>query len=164
MTIVVGIPGVQGPPGTGINVRGAWSSTATYAINDCVTYNGSSYTALTASVGAEPDITPLQWSLFVAGALNMIGSNGSHAGAAGLVPAPAADAQGRFLRGDGTWAPGAVSALTYNGSSQLTGYTEDGIAYALTYNGDGTLNTITGGGSVGTCSYTSGVFTGISYT
>jgi YD repeat-containing protein len=60
--------------------------------------------------------------------------------------------------------PGALSNLTYNGSGQLTGYTEDGIVYTLTYNGDGTLNTITGGGSVGTCSYSSGVFTGISYT
>jgi YD repeat-containing protein len=61
-------------------------------------------------------------------------------------------------------APGAVSGLTYNGAGQLTGYTEDGIAYELAYNTDGTLNTITGGGSVGTCSYSSGVFTGISYT
>jgi YD repeat-containing protein len=57
-----------------------------------------------------------------------------------------------------------VSGLTYNGSGQLTGYTEDGIAYVLTYNTDGTLNTITGGGSVGTVSYSSGAPTGISYT
>lgn len=65
MVMVIGVPGDQGPPGTGINIRGAWSSTAIYAINDCVTYNGSAYTALSASIGAEPDITPLQWNLFV---------------------------------------------------------------------------------------------------
>lgn len=166
MTIVVGIPGVQGPPGTGINVRGAWSSTATYAINDCATFDGSAYVALQPNIGAQPNITPLQWSLFVAAglAIQMTGSSGTAAGTAGSVPAPGADAQGRFLRGDGTWAPGAISDLTFNGSGQLSGYTEDGIAYALAYNGDGTLNTITGGGSVGTVSYNAGAVTGISYT
>lgn len=65
MIIKTSTPGPQGPPGTGINVRGAWVSTDTYAINDCVTYNGSAYTALSPSVGAEPDVTPLQWNLFV---------------------------------------------------------------------------------------------------
>jgi YD repeat-containing protein len=99
----------------------------------------------------------------VGGASPMTGSNGTVAGTGGTVPAPGADAQGRFLRGDGTWAPGAISGLTYS-NGQLTGYTEDGIAYTLAYNGDGTLHTITGGGSVGTLSYTSGVFTGVSYT
>jgi hypothetical protein len=58
-------PGPDGPPGTGINPRGAWSSTTQYEVNDCVQYNGSAYTALATSIGAEPDITPLQWSLFV---------------------------------------------------------------------------------------------------
>ncbi|AOY96835.1 hypothetical protein BKK79_36070 [Cupriavidus sp. USMAA2-4] len=67
MTVILAsTPGLQGPPGVGINPRGAWSATTTYAINDCVTYNGSAYTALTPSVGAEPDITPLQWNLLVA--------------------------------------------------------------------------------------------------
>lgn len=69
MTVILAsTPGLQGPPGKGINLRGTWSSTVAYAINDCVTYNGSAYTALTASVGAQPDITPMQWNLFVAGA------------------------------------------------------------------------------------------------
>ena len=34
---------------------------------------------------------------------DMVGATASEAGAAGLVPAPAAGKQASFLRGDGTW-------------------------------------------------------------
>jgi chitodextrinase len=60
MTIVVGIPGIQGPPG--LNWRNAWSSTATYAQGDGVSYNGASWIALSASVNVPPGNAPLQWS------------------------------------------------------------------------------------------------------
>lgn len=46
---------------------------------------------------------------------NMKGATSSAAGAAGLVPAPAAGAQGKFLRGDGTW-------QTIASSSKLDAY------------------------------------------
>src|SRR4029077_12753633 len=39
-----GIPGPAGEPG--VTWRGAWSSSSAYAVNDAVTYNGSSYRAL----------------------------------------------------------------------------------------------------------------------
>jgi YD repeat-containing protein len=96
-------------------------------------------------------------------AVTMTGSTGSAAGTSGSVPAPAADKQGAFLRGDATWSLGAISNMVFT-SGQLTGYTEDGIAYTLAYNGNGTLNTISGGGTVGTVQYTSGAVSGISYT
>ena len=160
MTIVVGIPGVQGPPG--LSWQGAWSSTVTYSQGQGVSYNGSSYIALTASLNVAPSAAPLQWSLLVQ-APAMSGSTGESAGSAGMVPVPAADRQGAFLRGDGTWAPGSITGMTYS-AGQLTGYTEDGIAYALAYNGNGTLNTITGGGSAGTVQYIGGAVSGISYT
>ncbi len=41
---------------------------------------------------------------------NMKGATSSAAGTAGLVPAPAAGAQGKFLRGDGTWQAIATSS------------------------------------------------------
>lgn len=154
-------PGPDGPPG--LNWRGAWSSTATYEQGDGASSGGAAWVALSPNQNVVPGTAPLQWSLLVQ-APAMVGSTGEAAGSAGSAPAPAADRQGAFLRGDGTWVPGALSNLTYNGSGQLTGYTEDGIAYALTYNGDGTPNTITGGGTVGTFAYSSGVFAGISYT
>lgn len=59
--LVVSTPGPQGPPG--LNWRGAWSSTATYAQGDGVSYSGASYIALSASVNAPPGSAPLQWSL-----------------------------------------------------------------------------------------------------
>lgn len=162
MTIIkVSTPGPQGPPG--LSWQGPWVSTAVYMQGQGVSFGGAAWLALSSSQNVVPGTAPLQWSLIVE-APAMVGSNGSTAGSAGSVPPPGASSQGRFLRGDGTWAPGAVSNLTYNGSGQISGYTEDGIAYTLAYNGDGTLNTITGGGSVGTVSYSNGVVTGISYT
>lgn len=159
MTIVVGIPGVQGPPG--LNWRQAWSSTATYAQGDGVSYNGAAYIALSASQNVIPGTAPLQWSVLVQTPA-MVGSNGTAAGVAGLVPAPAANKQGANLRGDGTWSLGAVSNMVFT-SGQLTSYQEDGITYTLAYNGNGTLNTISGAGTVGTVQYSSGAVTGISY-
>ena len=43
---------------------------------------------------------------------NMTAATDSAAGKAGLVPAPAAGAQGKFLRGDGTWQAVATSGLS----------------------------------------------------
>ena len=43
---------------------------------------------------------------------NMTAATDSAAGKAGLVPAPAAGAQGKFLRGDGTWQAIAASGLS----------------------------------------------------
>ena len=43
---------------------------------------------------------------------NMTAATASAAGKAGLVPAPAAGAQGKFLRGDGTWQAIATSGLS----------------------------------------------------
>lgn len=41
----------------------------------------------------------------------MTGASASAAGAAGLVPAPAAGSQGKYLKGDGTWDSPAMSEL-----------------------------------------------------
>lgn len=44
---------------------------------------------------------------------NMVSSSASSAGKAGLVPAPAAGDQNKYLRGDGTWAsPAAQTTIT----------------------------------------------------
>lgn len=53
----------------------------------------------------------------------MTGANGSTAGKAGFVPAPAASDNTKFLKGDGTWAEASVtvdnSTITKNGSNQI---------------------------------------------
>lgn len=49
---------------------------------------------------------------------NMGGASASAAGRAGLVPAPAAGAQGRYLRGDGTWQTPPDTNTTYSAATQ----------------------------------------------
>ena len=57
----------------------------------------------------------------------MSGANGTTAGTAGAVPGPAATDNGKFLRGDGTWAApaataaGATNQIQYNSGGALTG-------------------------------------------
>src|SRR3984893_13811180 len=57
---VQGIQGIQGTNGTngaGFNPRGSWNSATSYAINDVVSCNGSSYVAVVAAAGQQPDLT-----------------------------------------------------------------------------------------------------------
>ena len=53
-----------------------------------------------------------------AAAVVMKGASVSAAGAAGLAPAPAAGAQGKYLRGDGTWQTPPDTNTTYNAATQ----------------------------------------------
>lgn len=63
----------------------------------------------------------------------MGGATASAAGSTGLVPAPAAGAQGKFLRGDGTWqnvaSPGTATASAF-GLVKI-GYTQNGKNYPV---------------------------------
>jgi len=68
---LTGATGAQGPQGaagangTGFNFRNTFSSTATYAVNDVVTYGGSTYVAITANGPntQTPDQNPTAWSV-----------------------------------------------------------------------------------------------------
>jgi hypothetical protein len=57
--------------GPSINWRGPWSAATSYALNDAVSFGGSSYIATGASTGAEPDVSPGYWNL-----LAQIGTTG----------------------------------------------------------------------------------------
>jgi predicted RecA/RadA family phage recombinase len=68
-TGATGAIGAQGPTGpAGINWRGAWSSSNTYAIGDAVSYSGSSYIAVQAGSNKEPDTQTTYWNVLAAGA------------------------------------------------------------------------------------------------
>lgn len=56
---------------------------------------------------------------------NMVAASASAAGKAGLVPAPAAGAQGKFLRGDGTW----QSVLTSVPATSVQKWATDPVTY-----------------------------------
>jgi microcystin-dependent protein len=60
----VGPQGAVGPQGTGVNYRAAWNGASNYAINDAVSYGGSSYVALKTSVGVVPGTDPTTWGIF----------------------------------------------------------------------------------------------------
>lgn len=97
-----GPPGADGPPG--LNWRGAWSSTATYAVDDGVSFNGSSYIAILPSVGETPNpVSSNYWDLLAAQGLP--GSSG--ASAMGVVSSLA---QLRTITGS-AWAAGTYSAV-----------------------------------------------------
>lgn len=72
---------------------------------------------------------------------NMTGATSSTAGAAGLVPAPAAGKQTSFLRGDGTWVVPTNTTYAQATSSVLglikIGYTESGKNYPVELNSSG---------------------------
>ena len=67
---------------------------------------------------------------------NMTAATASAAGKAGLVPAPAAGAQGKFLRGDGTWqaiASSGLSAYPVGSIYQSTGSTSPAALFGGTW-------------------------------
>ena len=68
-----GDQGIQGPTGgqgekgdqgdPGLTYRGMWSSGVTYAADETVTYNGSSYISLRINIGKNPSLSPDDWGL-----------------------------------------------------------------------------------------------------
>lgn len=66
-----GPQGVQGAAGMGFTWRGAWNSSTAYSVNDTVSYNGSSFVAVSANTNMSPsggaatytfDTSTQQWS------------------------------------------------------------------------------------------------------
>jgi len=83
----IGLTGPQGPQGAtgatgqtgpqGMTWQGLWNISKTYALNDAVTYNGSSYISLIANnTGNEPDTAPGDWS--VVASVGAAGPAGPH--------------------------------------------------------------------------------------
>ncbi len=81
-------------------------SNTTYALSK----SGSTIT-LTGSDGSKSSVTDSDTNTTYG---NMKAATASAAGKAGLVPAPAAGAQSKFLRGDGTWQPAPASVTPTN--------------------------------------------------
>ncbi len=94
-----GLAGLAGAPGStgpaGINFRGTWRSSASYAPEDAVTFDGSTYLATAANVLVEPDLNASVWSLLAAA-----GSNGP-SGVAGVAASLQVGAVTTGLAGSG---------------------------------------------------------------
>lgn len=76
-TGAAGAPGATGPQGPPVSFRGGWLVSSSYAVGDSVSYSGSSYIALAANTGREPDVSPDAWGLLAAaGAAGSTGPQG----------------------------------------------------------------------------------------
>jgi len=73
--------GATGPSGAvGMNFRGAWTTGTNYAVNDAVTYGGSTYLAQSAGANFEPDLYPSYWTVIAqAGVTGAAGATGAAA-------------------------------------------------------------------------------------
>ena len=68
---------------SGLNFQGAYDSAAVYAVDDFVTYQGSSYISLiAANMGNTPGGNPTQWGVLAQGGVGLVGPQGP-AGAKG---------------------------------------------------------------------------------
>ena len=129
-----GPAGAAGANGAaGLTYQGAYSSGANYAVNDGVTYNGSSYISLVAANhGNAPDSSPADWAVLAqvgaAGAAGVAGPMRALLAAAGAAgPAGAQGAAGAAgaagSTSEGAWVTGsgyAVNdAVTYGGATYL---------------------------------------------
>ena len=85
-----GATGPQGTAGGTANWRGAWSISTSYALDDAISYSGSSYVAILAGTGEEPDTATTYWQLVAqGGAAGATGATGA-AGATGATGATGA--------------------------------------------------------------------------
>ena len=113
-----GPAGVAGTNGSGFDLRNAFDASASYAIDDVVTYNGSTYVAIAASTGPNnptPNTNASVWSVMAQeGATGTPGAQGSarSTGATG--------AQGP------TGAPGTAGATGPQGPAGASPFTLDG--------------------------------------
>lgn len=124
---LAGPQGPQGPPGpsggavTGLNYRGTYSSTATYAVNDFVSYDGSSYISVTAgNQGNVPGASSLAWALLAQGGTGLIGPQGPTGpqGAQGLTGAQGpVGPQGPAGTAGANGSPGMVYRGTYSSTT-----------------------------------------------
>lgn len=125
-TGLMGLTGAQGPQGpqgpagtngTGFDFRNAFATSDTYAVNDVVTYNGSTYVAIAANGPSSqtPDQNPTAWSVMAQqGATGPTGATGA-AGATGP--------QGPIGLTGATGATGTTGAAGAQGPMGLQGLT-----------------------------------------
>jgi hypothetical protein len=129
-----------------MNFRGAWATTTTYAVNDAVTYGGSTYLAQSANSNLEPDMFTTYWTVIAqAGTIGPTGAAGA-AGSAATVSVGAVS----------TLAAGSQAIVTNTGTSQAAV-----LNFGIPQGAQGAAGT---GGSSGTSSGSfAGVYHSVSY-
>lgn len=135
----VGAAGASGP--VGLVYQGTYASTSNYALNDAVTYGGSSYISLVpGNRGNAPDQSSAQWSVLgkaggpgaagPAGAAGPSGVTGPQGAGGAPGPTGANGSTGISFRGAWTAGTGytALDAVTFNGSTYLAQSSNSSVA------------------------------------
>ena len=123
VTGATGATGAMGPAGSaangaGLAYRGEYASGTNYAVNDLVTFQGSSYISLLAgNLGNTPSLSAAQWGVLALAAVGSTGATGA-TGAAGSV--------GLTGPGGPVGATGAAGAKGATGSAGLPGMVYQG--------------------------------------
>ena len=137
----MGASGAQGPAGPqgiaglgGVNYRGAYSSAVNYALNDGVTFHGSSYVSTVGgNAGHTPDVSPNFWGLLAAaGAAGTAGSAGADGVNGATGPTGPAGAQGVAGVAGAKGADGAPGIVFRGAYGSTTNYA---LNDAVTYGG-----------------------------
>ena len=64
--LYLGLKGIDGAPGTNVNMQYTWNSVTTYEVNDLVVYGTNIYVALEENTNVIPDANPNTWLVFLA--------------------------------------------------------------------------------------------------
>jgi Collagen triple helix repeat (20 copies) len=127
-TGAAGPMGPAGPAGngSGLGYRGTYDSTANYAVNNMVVFQGSSYISLMAgNVGNTPGLSPVQWGLVAQAGVGTAGAQGAPGpqGPQGLTgPAGAMGAKGDTGAAGAAGAPGSPGLVYQGAYSSGTNY------------------------------------------
>jgi hypothetical protein len=113
---IAGATGPAGPQGPPVSFSGTWLTATSYPVGSAVSFGGSSYVALAANVGRQPDLSPTFWAVLAqAGTPGAAGATGAQG------PAGAPGAVGVTYRG--TWAAAtayhANDVVVFNGATYL---------------------------------------------
>jgi Collagen triple helix repeat (20 copies) len=113
---VAGAVGATGPQGPPVSFLGGWLVGTNYAVGSAVSFAGTSYVALTANVGREPDISPTFWGVLAQG-----GAAGTPGAAGATGPQGPAGAVGISYQGawSSTVAYQPNSAVSFDGTTYL---------------------------------------------
>ncbi len=118
-----GAQGPAGPAGPPTSFQGTWLVGSSYTVGNVVGFGGSSYVAIAANAGREPDLSPTFWAL-----LAQAGTPGAPGAAGPQGPAGAPGAVGVTYRG--AWVAQtaylANDVVTFNGASYLAATTSLG--------------------------------------
>ena len=119
--------------GTQISHNNIGSAGSVGPIGDSTATHGGTITIPYITVDAKGHVSAKENRIITlpAGPVNMEGASSSAAGSAGYVPAPAAGADNRYLRSDGTWAVPPDTNTTYTADRGLSMSSSRAIGHAI---------------------------------